>query len=108
MYSSVVFEVMVVVVLVESHACVYVAVVEIVRHALHEVMPTQTIAINTNKSLFIFLFVLVNKFRDFLAVFRIAYEHASFRMFGLSSAMNPNPAPSGHVTDKRHHLLEPR
>ena len=99
-----------VVVLVESHACVYVAVVEIVRHALHEVMPKARLTATTdmNKSFFIFLFVLFNKFRDFLAVFRIAYEHAPFRMFGLSSAMNPNPAPSGHVADKRHHLLEPR
>ena len=65
---------MVVVTLDVSLACVYVAVVLIVRQALQLVMPTatQTIAINTNKSLFIVLFVLVNKFRNFLAVFRLA------------------------------------
>ena len=81
----------------------------IVRHALQLVMPTatQTIAINTNKSLFIVLLVLVNKLRDFLAVFRIADQHAPSRMFWLGSAMNPNPTASGHVADKRHHLLEP-
>ena len=74
MYSSTVFVVMVVVTLDVSLACVYVAVVLIVRQALQLVMPTatQTIAINTNKSLFIVLFVLVNKFRNFLAVFRLA------------------------------------
>ena len=73
----------------------------IVRQALQLVMPTatQTIAINTNKSLFIVLLVLVNKLRNFLALFRIADEHAPCRMFGLGSAMNPNPASSGHVAN---------
>ena len=72
-----------------------------VRHALQLVIPAHalTATTNANKSFFIFLFVLVNKFRDFLAVFRIADEHASCRMFGLGSAMNPNPASSGHVAD---------
>ncbi len=54
-YSSTVFVVMVVVTWDVSLACIYVAVVLIVRHALQLVMPTatQTIAINTNKCLFI-------------------------------------------------------
>ena len=65
-YSSTVLDDMVVVTFDVSETCVYVAVVLIVLHALHEVMPTltatQTIATNMNKSLFIVLLVLVNKF----------------------------------------------
>ena len=64
-YSSTVFVLMVVVTFDVSETCVYVAVVLIVLHALHEVMPTltatQTITANANKSLFIFLIVLVDK-----------------------------------------------
>ena len=70
-YSSTVFVLMVVVTFDVSETCVYVAVVEIVLHALHEVMPTltatQTITANANKSLFIFLIVLVDKFDDLVS-----------------------------------------
>ena len=52
---------MVVVVLVLSPTCVYVAVVEIVLHALHEVIPAHTAmlisAADMNNSFFIVLFV---------------------------------------------------
>lgn len=62
---------MVVVVFVLSPTCVYVAVVEIVLHALHEVTlrltATQTITANANKSLFIFLIVLVDKIDDLVS-----------------------------------------
>lgn len=70
-YSSTVFEEIVVVVLVLSPTCVYVAVVLIVLHALHEVTlrltATQTITANANKSLFIFLVVLVDKIDDLVS-----------------------------------------
>ena len=49
-----------VVVLVESHACVYVAVVEIVRHALHEVMPTARLIATTDMNKSFLIFVLLS------------------------------------------------
>ena len=60
-YSSMVFVVMVVAFLVLSDTCVYVAVVEIVRHALHEVMPKARLIATTdmNKSFLIFVLLSV-------------------------------------------------
>ena len=60
-YSSTVFVVMVVAFLVLSATCVYVAVVEIVRQALHEVMPKARLTATTdmNKSFFIFVLLSV-------------------------------------------------
>ena len=60
-YSSTVLDDLVVVVLVLSPTCVYVAVVEIVLHALQELIPAQTAtlisATNSNVRFFIVLLV---------------------------------------------------
>ena len=60
-YSSTVFEEIVVVVLVLSPTCVYVAVVLIVLHALHEVIPAHTAMListaDMNNTFFIVLLV---------------------------------------------------
>ena len=60
-YSSTVLDDMVVVVFVLSPTCVYVAVVEIVLHALQELIPAQTATListaDTNTSFFIVSFV---------------------------------------------------
>ena len=60
-YSSTVLDDMVVVVFVLSPTCVYVAVVEIVLHALQELIPAQTAtlisATNSNVRFFIVLLV---------------------------------------------------
>ena len=83
-YSSTVFDVIVVVVFVLSPTCVYVAVVEIVRHALHEVMPTliatQTIATNTKINFLMLSRFLVNKINDLL-LSEGAHKDASRDMF---------------------------
>ena len=60
-YSSTVFVLMVVVTFDVSDTCVYVAVVEIVLHALQELIPAQTAMListaDTNTSFFIVRFV---------------------------------------------------
>ena len=60
-YSSTVFVLMVVVTFDVSDTCVYVAVVEIVLHALQELIPAQTATListaDTNTSFFIVLFI---------------------------------------------------
>ncbi len=86
---------MVVVVFVLSVACVYVAVVLIVRHALQLVMPTatQTIATNMNKSLFIVHVVLVNKI-GYLFLSERRHKDASFRVFRLRAGVDADATSS--------------
>ena len=67
-YSSTVFEEIVVVVFVLSPTCVYVAVVEIVLHALQlpKLTATQASTANINKNFFILLCFLVDVIDDLL------------------------------------------
>ena len=108
-YSSTVFDVIVVVVFVLSPTCVYVAVVLMVRHALHEVMPaliaTQTIATNTKINFLMLSRFLVNKINDLLLA-EGAHKNASRAMFGLCTGVYANAAPFRHSAHQRQDLLE--
>ena len=110
-YSSTVFDVIVVVVFVLSPTCVYVAVVEIVRHALHEVMPTliatQTIATNTKINFLMLSRFLVNKINDLLLP-EGAYKDAPCAMFRLCSGVYAYPASFRDSAHQRQYLLELR
>jgi len=70
-YSSTVFVLMVVVTLDVSETCVYVAVVLMVRHALHDVIPTlsATLTITANSKMYFFILFrfLIDKFNDLVS-----------------------------------------
>ncbi len=84
-------------------------VVLIVRQALQLVIPTLTTRLNstanTNKSLFIFLVVLVNKIRDLLLAKR-CYKHTSFAVFGLCTGMYADAGTTGYVSQEWQYFAE--
>ena len=80
-----------------------------VRHALHEVMPTliatQTIATNTKINFLMLSRFLVNKINDLLLP-EGAYKDAPRAMFGLCTGVYANAAPFRHSAHKRQYILE--
>ena len=80
-----------------------------VRHALHEVMPTliatQTIATNTKINFLMLLRFLVNKINDLL-LSEGAHKNAPRAMFRLSACVYPYSVPFRHSAHQRQDFLE--
>ena len=80
-----------------------------VRHALHEVMPTAMLQISSDTKIhfFIFLAVLVNKINDLLLT-EGTYKDATGRVFGLRARVDADTATFRNAAHKRQYLFELR
>ena len=82
-----------------------------VRHALHDVIPTlsatQTITANSKMYFFILFRFLIDKFDDLVST-EGAHKDATLAVFRLRAAMKSDTAPPGYVTDKRQVPLKAR